>query len=325
MRETALVTGGAGFIGSHLVEALLKRNWRVRVLDDFSSGSRDNLAGLGVEIVEGDVRDPDTCAGCCRGVDSVFHLAAMVSVPGSVADPVTSHAVNVTGVMNMLMAARDQNVRRFVLSSSASVYGNSGAVPTPETAPLDPESPYATAKASAELYCRNFWKLYRLETVALRYFNVFGPRQSPGSPYAAVIPLFIAAVLEGRQPRIFGDGLQTRDFTHVRNVVQANLLAAERPGVAGEVFNVACGEEVPLREVLTRVEQLLECRIEPEYLPGRAGDVKRSCADISAAIERLHYRPVVGFAEGLAETVGYLLGHPSPGTELEARLPAGVS
>lgn len=317
MTKTALVTGGAGFIGGHLVERLLSEGWRVRVLDNFSSGVRDHLAGRDVELLEGDIRNSDTCFRACRSVDSVFHMAAIASVASSVADPIHSHDVNVNGTLNMLMAARDQDVRRFVLSSSASVYGNAEQVPTPEDAPLMPPSPYATGKACGEMYCRNFWSLYGLETVILRYFNVFGPRQNPVSGYAAVIPQFVGAALRGESPVVYGDGKQTRDFVYVGNVVAANLRAAMTEAVAGMTFNVAGGEGISLLRLLSELEALTGRPLNPEFRNMRAGEVLHSRADVSNARQYLRFVPEVSFAAGLRHTVDAALGAT---TEVETRV-----
>jgi len=303
MTKMALVTGGAGFIGGHLVERLLAEGWRVRILDNFSSGVRGNLAGRDVEILEGDIRNPETCFRSCRGVDSVFHLAAIASVASSVADPIHSHDVNVNGTLNMLMAARDQDVRRFVLSSSASVYGNAEQVPTPEDAPLMPPSPYAAGKACGEMYCRNFWELYGLETVVLRYFNVFGPRQNPVSGYAAVIPQFVGAALRGESPVVYGDGKQTRDFIYVGNVVAANIRASMTEAVAGMTFNVAGGEGISLLQLLSELEALTGRPLNPEFRSSRAGEVLHSRADVTNARRLLRFVPEVSFQTGLRHTV----------------------
>lgn len=309
--QRVLVTGGAGFIGSHLVRALIKRNAQVRVLDNLATGFRANLEAVmtAVDFHEADLREPDACERACDGVDAVFHLGALGSVPRSIDDPLTSNAVNVQGTLNILQAARAAGVRRLVMSSSSSVYGDTPVLPKHEEMRPNPRSPYAVSKLAGEEYCRAFFRTYGLETVVLRYFNVFGPRQNPHSQYAAVIPKFIAALLEGRRPIIFGDGRQSRDFTHVSNVVEANLLAATAPEVGGEVFNVACGDQILLRDVLGHIEQLLERRADPEFLPNRAGDVRDSRADIAAAQEQLGYRPGILFPEGIAETVAYFVRH----------------
>jgi nucleoside-diphosphate-sugar epimerase len=301
----ALVTGGAGFIGSHLVERLLAEGWGVRVLDNLSTGSRDNLQRLlhQVEWLEGDIRDATACQRACRGVDSVFHMAALASVAGSVADPVTCHDVNITGTLNMLTAARDRSVRRFVFSSSASVYGNAETLPTVEGQLLNPQSPYASAKACGEFYCRNFWELYGLETVVLRYFNVFGPRQSINSGYAAAIPRFVNALLTSQRPVIYGDGLQTRDFVCVANVVAANIRAGLAEGAAGQTFNIAGGQGISLLELLQELQRLTQARVEPEFQSARAGEVRHSVADISRARKVLGYEPAVSLGTGLRLTV----------------------
>jgi nucleoside-diphosphate-sugar epimerase len=302
--RTALVTGGAGFIGSHLVSRLLGQGWRVRVLDNLSSGVRENLPPHGdLEILEGDIRDYALCHRACERVDSVFHMAAIASVASSVDDPVTSHDVNITGTLNVLMAARDEDVRRFVFSSSAAVYGNADKSPTDEEQPLKPQSPYATGKASGEMYCRNFWDLYGLEVVVLRYFNVFGPRQSTNSGYAAVIPAFVQAAVESGVPVVYGDGLQTRDFVYVDNVVAANIRAALAPGIAGKTLNVAGGEGISLLSLLSALERISATRLKPAFKPARAGEVRHSCADISQARSAMGYEPLVSYTTGLERTL----------------------
>ncbi len=303
--RSALVTGGAGFIGSHLVDRLVRDGWKVRVLDSLATGSLDNLEALSgrVEFVHGDIRNADACARACEGVQTVFHLAAIASVASSVADPLTSHDVNITGTLNLLNGARKAGVRRFVFSSSASVYGNAEVAPTREDQPLNPQSPYASGKACGEFYCRNFWELFGLETVILRYFNVFGPRQSAVSGYAAAIPAFVDAAIEGRSPTIFGDGKQTRDFVYVQNVAAANVLAAIAPGAAGEVLNVAGGTGIALLDVLTELETLVGRTIRPVFQPSRPGEVRHSLADTSRARAILGYYPQVSFEEGLAQMV----------------------
>jgi len=303
MSKLAVVTGGAGFIGGHLVDRLLAEGWEVRALDNFSSGKRENLPLRDVELIDGDVRDADVCGRACRGADSVFHLAAIASVAGSVADPVGSHDVNVNGTLSMLMAARDQDVRRFVLSSSASVYGDADLIPTPEDAPLRPQSPYATGKAAAELYCRNFWELYGLETVVLRYFNVFGPRQSAISGYAAVIPQFVSAAQCDRRPVVYGDGEQTRDFVFVGNVAAANIRAATAHAVAGMTFNVAGGEGISLLRLLHELRTLSGSPLAPEFRAIRAGEVRHSHADITHARQFLGFSPDVSLRSGLRRTL----------------------
>ena len=299
-----LVTGGAGFIGSHLVRALVAGEVTVRVLDSFATGFRQNLKEIiqEVEVIDGDIRDADACQAACQGVDTVFHLAALGSVPRSISDPLTTNAVNVQGTLTLLVAARDQGIRRFVYSSSSSAYGDTPVLPKHEEMRPCPRSPYAVSKLAAEEYCRAFSRTYGLETVALRYFNVFGPRQDPESQYAAVIPRFLAALSEGRAPVIFGDGFQSRDFTYVENVVEANLLASTAPGAAGEMYNIACGEQITLRQVLADLAAQLGRPCVPEYLQDRLGDVRHSQADITKAYGSLGYRPKVLFAEGIART-----------------------
>lgn len=299
-----LVTGGAGFIGSHIVEALVSAGERVRVLDNLATGKRENLAPFGerIELVEGDVRAAETCRRACEGVTVVLHLAALGSVPRSIADPVTSNDVNTNGTLNVLLAARDAGARRLVFSSSSSVYGDNPALPKREDLATSPVSPYAVSKLAGEGYTRVFARLYGLETVSLRYFNVFGPRQRADSSYAAVIPLFMQAALDGRPLPINGDGLHSRDFTYVSNVVSANLLAATRPGVAGRVFNVACGERYSLLDIVDALSAALGRPLAREHRPERPGDVRHSQADISAARQSLGYHVEVGFREGLART-----------------------
>jgi UDP-glucose 4-epimerase len=313
--RTALVTGGAGFIGSHVVEGLLAHGWQVRVLDNLSSGSRENLEAVSrrsqengcavanVQFVGGDIRDAAACRAACAGIDSVFHLAAIASVAQSVEEPDVTSGVNIGGTLNMLMAARDAGVRRFVFSSSASVYGNAEVSPTDEAQPIQPQSPYATEKACGELYCRNFWNLYRLETVILRYFNVFGPRQNVNSGYAAVIPNFIKAVMTGARPVVYGDGLQTRDFVYAENVAAANLRAALAPGVAGRTFNIGSGHGISLIELLTELECAAGTPLDPGFEAARPGEVRHSCADITLATTALGYCPAVPYGEGLRHTL----------------------
>jgi UDP-glucose 4-epimerase len=304
-----LVTGGAGFIGSNLVRALLERGDEVRVLDNFATGNRGNLEGLedDVEVIEGELRSYERVHNAVRGVELVFHQGALPSVPRSIQDPLTTSAVTIEGTLNVLLAARDENVRRVVFASSSSVYGNTGTLPRRETQQPDPISPYAVAKLAAERYCVSFQRVYGLETVALRYFNVFGPRQDPSSQYAAVVPLFIAAVDQGRPVTIHGDGTQSRDFTFVENVVQANLLAGERDGVEGRVLNVATGRQATVNELAEAVGAALGKPVEKEYVPSRTGDVRDSWADVSQAVELLGFEPSVGLEEGLQRTAEALL------------------
>jgi nucleoside-diphosphate-sugar epimerase len=305
MAMKALVTGGAGFIGSHLVRGLLERGYSVSVMDSFATGRRENLREIGhdIRLIEGDLRDLETCKEACAGVDVVFHLGALGSVPRSIDNPLMSNAVNVEGTLNILVAAREAGVRRLVFSSSSSVYGDTPVLPKHEGMPFSPRSPYAVTKVAGEEYCKAFYRTYGMETVCLRYFNVFGPRQDPNSQYAAVIPKFVAALQSGRRPVIFGDGMQSRDFTHVSNVVRANILAAGAPDEAGEVFNIACSEQVSVLHVLKSIAKALGKPADPEFLPARAGDVKHSLADIRLACEKLGYRPEILFEEGLASTI----------------------
>ena len=303
--DSYLVTGGAGFIGSHIVEILVRRGARVRVLDNFLTGKRENLAPLlgAIELVEGDVRDLATCRKAAAGVDAVLHQAALVSVPRSVEDPILADSINVGGTLNMLVAARDCGARSFVLASSSAVYGDAPGFPQREGEEGAPLSPYAAGKIAGESYCRVFSSLYGLRTAALRYFNVFGPRQDPASDYAAVIPRFIATMLRGEAPAIFGDGGQSRDFIYVGDVAEANLLAAAAPDLRGEALNIASGAGTTVNALAAAVNEVLGTRIVPVRAAGRPGDVRRSTADISAAAARLGFRPAVPFKEGLERTI----------------------
>jgi nucleoside-diphosphate-sugar epimerase len=308
-----LITGGAGFIGSNLAEAALRGGDDVRVLDDFSTGRRENLAGASgwaaaggarFELVEGDIRDAQLCRRVIEDVEFVLHQAAMPSVQRSIEDPQRSNEVNVSGTLNLLVAARDAGVRRFVFASSSSLYGESETLPKVESMTPAPISPYGLQKLAGESYCRLFHQLYGLPTVALRYFNIFGPRQDPNSEYSAVIPRFITAVRSGRRPTIFGDGEQTRDFTFVANAVQANLLACEAGEPAlGRAFNVACGARISLNELVRSVGRLVGREIEPEYGPPRPGDIRHSLAGIELAGAALDYDPEVDLLEGLRRTL----------------------
>jgi UDP-glucose 4-epimerase len=307
-----LVTGGAGFIGSNIVERLLHgahgRGPLVRVLDDFSTGTMENLRGFdggGLEIVRGDIRDLATVERAAHGVAVIFHQAAMRSVPQSIADPASTHAVNVTGMLNILEAARRLGVRRVVYASSSSVYGERPTLPKREDQPVEPISPYGVTKAAGEHYAAVWHRIYGVETVGLRYFNVFGERQDAASTYAAVIPNFIFAALEGTAVDVHGDGKQSRDFTHVDNVVDANLLAAEASGAGGHVFNVGCGARISLLDMLDKLEAIVGHPIKRRHTPAREGDVPHSLADISKAARLLAYVPRVNFDEGLARTVAY--------------------
>ena len=305
--RTFLVTGGAGFIGSHIAEALVERGDRVRVLDNLSTGHLSNLRPFAdrIEFIEGDVADPAAVATAVRGVDCVFHEAALASVPRSVEAPLDTNAACVTGTVNLLDQARRAGVRRLVYAASSSAYGDQPTSSKRETDLPAPISPYGAAKLAAEYYCQAFTATYGFETVAIRYFNVFGPRQDPHSQYSAVIPLFITALLAGRRPTIFGDGGQSRDFTYVANVVQGNLLAADAEGVAGRTINVANGRSTSLLELIRLLNQLLGTQVEPIHAPPRAGDVRESLADITQARQRLGFEPQVDFLEGLRRSIDY--------------------
>ncbi len=305
-----LVTGGAGFIGSHLVERLLGDGHAVRVLDNFSTGSRANLPfadryGAALTVIEGDIRDVPTVARALAGVGVVYHQAAMRSVPRSVEDPLGANEHNVTGTLNVLQAARQASVRRVVYASSSSVYGDRPDLPKREDHPPAPISPYAVSKTAGEQYATVWSRLYGVETVGLRYFNVFGPRQDPASEYAAVIPRFILWALRGEPLQVHGDGAQSRDFTYVDNVVEANVLAGRVDGVGGEVFNVGCGARISLLDIVARLEGLLGRRFERQHTPARPGDVRHTLADIDKAKRLLGYSPVVGFDEGFRQTLAF--------------------
>jgi UDP-glucose 4-epimerase len=305
-----LVTGGAGFIGSNVVRALLERGDEVRILDNFSTGSRANLEGLDahVDVVEGELRSYERVHAAVRGVEVVFHLGALGSVPRSVQDPLTSSAVNVEGTLNVLLAARDESVRRVVFSSSSSIYGSSGELPRTEEMAPDPISPYGVAKLAAERYCVSFSRVYeRFETVVLRYFNVFGPRQSPHSQYAAVVPLFVTRIARDEPIVVFGDGEQSRDFTYVANVVDATLRAADVAGVSGRIFNVAAGSPASVNELAETIGRILGKKVQRESAPPRPGDVRDSWADVRAARDVLGYEPRVTLEDGLRLTVDALL------------------
>ena len=300
-----LVTGGGGFIGSHMAERLLRDGHDVRVLDNFSSGRRDNLTPFAddIELVEGDIQSFERVHTAVRGCDLVVHQAALPSVPRSVQDPLTSNASNVIGTLNVLLAARDSGVQRVVCASSSSVYGASETLPKAEHLPVEPISPYAVGKLASEGYCRSFWEVYGLDTVALRYFNVFGPRQDPLSQYAAVVPIFISALLDGESPVIYGDGNQSRDFTYVDNVIEGTALALTAPGVGGKVFNVAFGGGVTVNDLFGLVRELTGADVEPRYVEARRGEVRHSQADISRAALELGYEPSISLRDGLSRTI----------------------
>lgn len=304
---TYLVTGGAGFIGSHIAEALVRRGDRVRILDNLSTGHRANMASFAdrVEFIEADLQDRDAVARAVKGAECIFHQAALASVPRSVERPLETNAACVTGTLQLLDEARRAGVRRVVYAASSSAYGDQPFTSKRETDMPSPLSPYAAAKLAGEYYCQAAYHTYGLETVCLRYFNVFGPRQDPGSPYSAVIPLFITALLQGRQPVIYGDGYQSRDFTFVENVVRGNLLAAQADGVAGLTMNVAMGKSTNLLDLLSILGEMLDCDVQPVHADPRPGDVRESLADITLAREKLGYEPVVDFREGLSRSIDY--------------------
>ena len=308
--RTFLVTGGAGFIGSHIAQTLVARGKTVRVFDNLSTGHLSNMDGFRdrIEFVEGDLVDAGVVAEVVQGVDCVFHQAALASVPRSVEAPLDTNASCATGTLTLLDAARRAGVRRVVYAASSSAYGDQPHSPKRETDVPGPLSPYAAAKLAGEHYCQAFTATYGFETVALRYFNVFGPRQDPDSPYSAVIPLFITAMLSGRQPVIYGDGLQSRDFSFVSNVVDVNLLAADAQGVAGRMFNVGNGKSTDLLTLIDVLNRLLGTDVKPTHAPPRAGDVRESLADITQAGELLGYEPRVGFEEGLQKSIDYYRG-----------------
>lgn len=302
-----LVTGGAGFIGSHIVHRLAQLGRSVRVLDNFSTGKRQNLSEVAdrIDLIEGDMADPTIARRACEGVDVVLHQAAIPSVPKSVADPVSSHRANVEGTFQLLVAAREAGVRRFVYAGSSSAYGESKTLPKVESMATDPLSPYAVQKLTGEYYCRAFARCYGMQTLTMRYFNVFGPRQDPASQYAAAIPAFVTSILRGQPPTVYGDGEQTRDFTYIDNVVEANLLAARAAKTSGEVINIACGGHVTVNEIIRDINKLLGKDVKPNYQPSRRGDIRHSWADISLSEKVIGFRPVVSFAEGLRRAIDW--------------------
>lgn len=301
-----LVTGGAGFIGSHLAAALVARGHQVRIFDNFATGRRSNLdAAPGAELLEGDLRRQADCVKACQGVDYIFHEAALPSVARSVEDPVTSDDSNVRGTIHLLLAARDANVKRVVYAGSSSAYGESPVLPKQEDMPGDPISPYGVSKFAAENYCRSFSRCYGLHTVVLRYFNVFGPRQDPSSAYSGVIALFCKAAIENKPVTINGDGMHSRDFTYIENVVRGNLLAIERDVPPGTVINVATQSSITLNDLARHLGELRGRKLDVHYGPPRAGDIKESLADISRARRILGYEPVVGFRDGLERTLAW--------------------
>ena len=311
MARKILITGAAGFIGSWLTDTLLARGELVRGFDNFATGRRENLADAAqnekFELVEGDLRDATAVAAACVGVDAILHQGALPSVPRSVKDPRTSHEANIDGTFNLLEGARAAGIKRVVYAASSSAYGNQPGFPRVETMVPQPIAPYPVQKMAGELYMRSYWQVYGIETVALRYFNIFGPRQVPDSPYSGVMAKFILQMMQGERPTIFGDGEQGRDFTYVANAVEANLRALEAPAdrVAGRVFNVACGGRHTLNETYAVIARLLDFKEQPLYGPIRAGDVTNSEADISAARDAFGYNPLIGFEEGLRLTVDW--------------------
>jgi nucleoside-diphosphate-sugar epimerase len=312
--KTCLVTGGAGFIGSHLCEQLLGCGHAVRVLDNFSTGKPENLAAVRdrIEVHEGDIRDVAACRKACEGVDYVFHLAALASVPLSVENPFLTNEINVTGTLNILWAARDAGAKRLVFASSTSVYGDNPELPKREEMSGTPLSPYALSKLLGEKTCQSFSKVYGLSTVCLRYFNVYGPRQDPKSQYAAAVPIFISRMVAGERPTIYGDGEQTRDFVFVLDIAQANILAAETPDVTGEIFNIASEGSLTINALARTINEVLGSSLEPAYEPPRQGDILHSAADIERARERLAFRPLYDFRRGLEMTVAWFKAKEKP-------------
>jgi len=302
-----LVTGGAGFIGSNIAQALVQRGDAVRILDNFSTGYRENLADFSdkIEIIEADITDSEAVAKAMKDVDCVFHQAALASVPRSVEKPLDTHEACVTGTLQILDQARRSGVRRVIYAASSSAYGDQPHSSKRESDLLSPRSPYAVAKLAGEYYCQAFYHTYGLETVCIRYFNVFGPRQDPDSPYSAVIPKFITNLLAGNSPTIYGDGEQSRDFTFVENVVHGNLLAAEAKGIGGRSFNVANGKSTSLNNLLDQLNKLLDTDVSATYVDPRVGDVKHSLADITLAQKWLDYEPPISFEEGLRRSIDY--------------------
>jgi nucleoside-diphosphate-sugar epimerase len=306
--KTYLVTGGAGFIGSHIAEELVRRGEKVRVLDNFITGKRENLASFQnfIDLIEGDIRDGETCRRALRGIDCVLHQAALPSVPRSIEEPLLAHDINVNGTLNLLVAGVEAKIKKFVFASSSSVYGDNPELPKREGGEGRPLSPYAIHKLMDEKYCQIFHEIYGLETICLRYFNVFGPRQDPSSQYAAAVPLFITQMMRGNRPQIYGDGEQSRDFTYIANIVEANLRAVEAPESAGgEIFNIACGERTTVNTLAREIADLLGVSIVPFYTDPRPGDIIHSFADIDKARKELGFDPLVGFKQGLKKTVAW--------------------
>ncbi len=304
---TYLVTGGAGFIGSHITEELVKRGEEVRVLDNFLTGKRENLTPFldKIELLEGDIREYDTCQKAVEGIDYVLHQAALPSVPRSVSDPIFSNEINITGTLNMLVASQKTGIKSFVFASSSSIYGDDQRLPKKEGNEGNPLSPYALGKLTGEKYCQIFSKLHKFNTVCLRYFNIFGPRQDPFSQYAAAIPNFVTKILNNEQPIIYGDGEQSRDFTYVSNVVEANLLACKAQNVPGEAFNIACGSRTTVNVLIDEIKTILDKNIPSDFCDPRPGDVRHSHADITKAERMLKYNPLITFSEGLEKTISW--------------------
>jgi len=305
--KSFLVTGGAGFIGCHIAKELVRRGHKVRVIDNFLTGKRENLASFldKIELIEADIRNYESCRQALQGVMYVLHQAALPSVPRSIEDPLLTTEINVRGTLNLLLASKEAKIKRFVFASSSSVYGDDPHLPKKEGREGNPLSPYAVSKLAGEKYCQVFSCIYGLSTVCLRYFNVFGPRQDPFSQYAAVIPNFIMNILNGQNPIIFGDGEQSRDFTYVSNVVEANILASKAEDVSGEVFNIACGEMITVNSLASQINEIIGTAVKPNYDSPRPGDIRHSLADISKAREMLKYKPRVKFREGLEKTILY--------------------
>lgn len=300
-----LVTGGAGFIGSNICNKLISKGCFVRVIDNLLTGKKSNLAAIWdkIEFIEADMGNPDAARQAVKGIDVILHQGALPSVPRSVDDPALTHRHCVDATFTLLLAARDAKVKRFVYAASSSAYGDTPALPKVETMPVNPLSPYAAAKLMCEYYCSVFYKVYGLQTISLRYFNVFGPHQDPASQYAAAIPAFVTSILKDKPPTIYGDGEQSRDFTYVDNVVEANLLAAQAKQTSGQVVNIACGEAITVNAIIDMINKIVGKNVKPTYLPSRKGDVKHSLADISQAKKLIGFKPVVSFKDGLKKAI----------------------
>jgi len=304
----SLITGGAGFIGSNMVRFLLEKGHEVRVLDNFETGKQENLSEVSdhIDLIEGDIRDDKIVRRAVANATTVYHLAALGSVPRSIEEPETTHNVNVTGIFNMLQASKEAGVKRFVFASSSAVYGESSVMPQHEQLPIAPISPYAASKAIGEIYCKAYYETYGLETICLRYYNVFGPRQDPNSQYAAAVPLFVSALMRNQPPTIFGDGEQTRGFTYINNVMQANYLAAQASKTTGEAINISTSNAVTVNTVVKTIKTLLDKNhIDPEYVPPRPGDIKHSLADINQAKALIGYEPLISFEEGMTLAIDW--------------------